>query len=150
MFTSFSTQIAPDFGWVDFSRDSEVVGWSSFDTNGKILIYKIVDNILYVIFRLDGTSNSTSAYFTVPVNMKREFQIGATPSDSTPLQMIFSCSSTDNNTLNAGSAFVSENTAFGKREGILVNCGFGTISGHSTTWTSTGVKRVRGQFFIPI
>jgi hypothetical protein len=150
MFTSFSRQQFPDFGWVDFARDSRIQGWSSFDTNGRILVYKIVDNILYVIFRLDGTSNSSFTNFSIPINMTREFQIGATPSEAPSLQMVFSCSSTDNGTLNAGSVYVSENFSEGNRRGLYVSCAYGTIAGHSGSWTSTGVKRVRGQFFIPI
>lgn len=152
MFASFSRQRTPDFGWVDFARDSEIIGWSSFDTNGRILIYKIVDNILYVIFRLDGTSNSTQASFTIPLEINREFQIGATPSDSIPFQMVHSCSSTNNGTLNAGSVYIYENVSplSTSKKGIFVLGTYGTTAGHSNVWTNTGTKRLRGQFFIPL
>lgn len=152
MFSQFNSQQFPDTGWVDFSNDSTVVGWSSFDTNGKILIYKIVDNILYVIYRLDGTSNSTQTYFTVPVSIKREFEVRATTNAGAgnDFYMLFSASCTNAGTLNAGSLYVYKVTTLPVRPGLYCLPAYGTTAGHSTTWTASGVKRVRGQFFIPI
>jgi hypothetical protein len=153
MFTQFNFQDFPDTGWVDFSNDATIVGWSSFDTRGRVLIYKIVDNILYVIYRLDGTSNSTSAYFTIPVNLKREFENKQTPgvTDANPFYMAYSCSSTNNGTLNAGTLYVYKRTSLQTAKGGLYCLGtFGTTNGHSATWTASGTKRLRGQFFLPI
>lgn len=152
MFPAFNSQDFPDTGWVDFSNDSSIVGWSSFDTNGRILIYKIVDNILYVIYRLDGTSNSATTYFTIPVGFSREFEVRHTPNPSFTNFFIqeFSCSSTDNNVLNAGTLFVYKVTNLQVKGNIYCLGGYGTTAGHTTAWTTTGTKRLRGQFFIPI
>lgn len=51
-------------GWADYSGTSTIVGWSSL-TVSKIYTRKIA-NTVYVIFQLDGTSNSTTATFTLP------------------------------------------------------------------------------------
>lgn len=50
--------------WVDYSATSTVTGWSSF-TN-KIIRYTVVGKVCIVSFRLNGTSNATSASFTIP------------------------------------------------------------------------------------
>jgi hypothetical protein len=152
MFTQFNFQDFPDTNWVDFSNDATIVGWSSFDTNGRVLIYKIVDNILYVIYRLDGVSNSTTAYFTIPVNLKREFENKQTPgvTEANPFYMAYSCSSTNNGTLNAGTLYVYKRTSLVAKGGIYCLGTYGTTAGHSGTWTASGTKRLRGQFFLPI
>lgn len=50
--------------WTDYTDISTVVGWSSF-TNKKIF-YKKIGQLVFVKFYLEGTSNSTSATFTLP------------------------------------------------------------------------------------
>lgn len=147
MFTSFSNQSFPDTDWVDFSNISTINGWGSFDNNGKVLIYKIIDNILYVIYRLDGISNSTAANFTIPIGITREFTTKAGPGTSgANLYMYYPCSSTNNGALNAGNIVVYTKPDIG---GLQVFGYYGNLS-HSPTWTASGIKRLRGQFFIPI
>jgi hypothetical protein len=51
--------------WVDYSASSTIVGWSSFTAN-KFIWYKIIDGIMFVNFYLEGTSNATTATFTLP------------------------------------------------------------------------------------
>ena len=51
-------------GWTDYSASSTIVGWSSFIT--KQIYYKDIGKTRFVTFTLYGTSNSTSATFTVP------------------------------------------------------------------------------------
>lgn len=147
MFTSFSNQSFPDTDWVDFSNISTINGWGSFDNDGKVLIYKIIDNILYVIYRLDGISNATSANFTIPVGITREFTTKTGPGTSgTSFYMYYPCSSTNNGVLNAGNIVVQTKPDI---PGLQVFGYYGNLS-HSPTWTASGIKRLRGQFFIPI
>lgn len=50
--------------WTDYSATSTIVGWVSFTT--KALSYKKIGKTVFVSFNLVGTSNATSATFTVP------------------------------------------------------------------------------------
>jgi len=50
--------------WTDYSGTSTIIGWSSFTF--KNLSYKKVGKLMFVTFRLVGTSNSTSTSFTLP------------------------------------------------------------------------------------
>lgn len=62
-------QVAGDnmLDWVNYAASSTILGWSSFTT--KELQYRYLNlNTVLVQFRLIGTSNSTSASFTLPVD----------------------------------------------------------------------------------
>ena len=50
--------------WTDYASSSTVVGWSSFTT--KEIYYKKVGKLVFVIFRIEGASDSTAASFTLP------------------------------------------------------------------------------------
>lgn len=50
--------------WVDYSSISTVVGWSSFTS--KYIFYKIEGDTLFWNVLIEGTSDSTSASFTLP------------------------------------------------------------------------------------
>jgi len=50
--------------WADYSATSTVVGWSSFTT--KAIYTKKIGKTVFVIFNLQGTSNSTAVTFTLP------------------------------------------------------------------------------------
>jgi len=52
--------------WTDYSSTSTITGWSS-RTETRIY-YKKLGNLVFVNYRLVGTSNSTSTNFTVPYN----------------------------------------------------------------------------------
>jgi hypothetical protein len=51
-------------GWTDYSAISTVVGWSAFVT--KKIYYKCLGKLALVSFYLGGTSNATTASFTLP------------------------------------------------------------------------------------
>ena len=53
-----------NFVWVDYSALSTVVGWSAF--TAKVIQYAVVGNLVFVRYRIAGTSNSVLANFTVP------------------------------------------------------------------------------------
>jgi hypothetical protein len=50
--------------WIDFSEQSTIVGWSSFTV--RRMLYKRIGDILFLNVAINGTSNSTSATFTLP------------------------------------------------------------------------------------
>lgn len=51
-------------GFTDYSSSSTVTGWSS--TSTKEIFYKRIGQLVMVWFRIIGTSNATTASFTVP------------------------------------------------------------------------------------
>lgn len=51
--------------WTDYSGTSTVVGWSS--RTYTVINYKKVGKLVYVMFNINGTSNSTSVTFTLPL-----------------------------------------------------------------------------------
>lgn len=57
---------ASETDWTDYSGTSTIVGWSSFTVQD--ISYKKIGKTVFVRFRLEGTSNATTASFTVPVN----------------------------------------------------------------------------------
>jgi hypothetical protein len=119
--------------WIDFSEQSTIVGWSSF--TAKQIRYKQIGSLVYVSYIIIGTSNSTSATFTLPFVVNRNVS-----------------------SLNAYGygAVVGDNSNF-------VVGGFGTISGNvftqfrytsltnsTSTFTASGTKQITGQFFYEI
>lgn len=113
-------------GWIDYSATSTIVGWSSFTT--KIIRYRVIGKQVFVEVDLNGTSNATTASFTLP------FNVSNSASNS-----VNSNWSTNNGTSLLGYfiTLINTNTVVG-----YVNFG--------TSWTSSGTKRIVGQFFIEI
>lgn len=50
--------------WVDYSATSTVTGWSSFVT--KIIRYRLENKTMFFTAYIEGTSNTTTASFTLP------------------------------------------------------------------------------------
>lgn len=118
-----------DAGWSDYSGTSTVVGWGS--TTVKVIKYKTVGKILHVLFRIEGTSNSTAASFTVPNN------------NATATTTIIHHRAQDSGNWKAcGHGFI--NTADN-----VVRCCIDSAC-NETAWTATGDKVVSGQFFMEI
>lgn len=116
-------------GWVDYSATSTIVGWSSFTT--KIIRYRIIGKQIFVQFQLDGTSNSTSLTFTLPLNV-------LTP-------MFNNCYAVDNGVANVG---MCVNSSGGSN--LITGYRFSTATSVTSTWTASGTKTYKGQFFIEI
>jgi hypothetical protein len=114
--------------WVDYSATSTIVGWSSFTT--KVILYKIVDDMMFVIYNISGTSNATTVSFTY------------SPNNSTQTIVIVS-----NYGVNNGSA----QTTAGR---IVVTSGTNSVSintnGANGAWIASGTKTVSGSFTIKI
>ena len=117
--------------WIDFSEQSTIVGWSSFTT--KRIRYKVVGNIVYVYFSLEGTSNSTSTTFSLPILPK--------------IAIAFPFAFHSDN----GVYFIG---GFGNNISTNIITCYKTQSISSTTftttWTASGTKTITGQFFYEI
>ncbi len=111
--------------WTDYSGTSTVTGWTSFTT--KVIRYKKVGKLVFVEFTLDGTSNATSASFTLPY-----------ATASSPATTSFAIGLTIDN----GSAA----TTSGRGDMATLTCTL-TPNNAGGNWTASGQKLVRGQFF---
>ncbi len=121
--TEFEDLIDTFFGTLtDHASTSTIVGWSSYTE--KVIEYKISCNLIFVNFRIAGTSNNSGARFSVP------FASGQT---GVPL---FFCRSVDN----GGSAVA----AYGKFTDTTTATLYATAA--SGAWTTSGTKSVYGQF----
>jgi len=115
--------------WVDYSTISTFTGWSSFFT--KELRYKIVGDIIFVKYFINGVSNTYVANFTLPI-VTTNFL-------------------TENN-CRTGNNSISYNGFF-NIIGIsnLVNFYYWTTaSAYQTVWTSSNSKLLSGEFFAEI
>ena len=111
--------------YTDYFSSSTVVGWSSFTE--QFLRYKKIGKLVWVSFRITGTSDATSVSFTLPFTSANTFatQVAINGADNGTSLTAFAIAS-----LPANSATVS--------------C-FVTPDGGA--WTNANTKRVTGQFF---
>jgi len=106
--------------WTDYSATSTITGWGSF-TSKEIYTKKIGDKV-FVQFRIVGTSNATSASFTLPYQ-----------ANSNPLYSEISVTYSDNgSTLALGRGYLQGGTS-------TLNVGI--------SFTNSGTKQISGQFF---
>jgi hypothetical protein len=115
--------------WIDFSEQSTIVGWSVYTT--KRIRYKVVGNIVYIMYDIQGTSNSTSTSFTLPIISKNA-------------SIIFMTYGVDNG---------STQIALGGSSGSINNITFqrySSFTGINASWTAGGSKQIIGQFFYEI
>jgi len=110
--------------WKDYSTGSSVNGWSSF-TN-KDVWYRAIEDIIFVQFDFQGTSNDTVVNFTVPFTQQSNVDLyGITRGLD-----------------NAGSGHIGVSIL--GASATVVNC---YVSGALGAWTNTGVKKCAGQFW---
>jgi hypothetical protein len=116
--------------WTDYAGTSTITGWSAY-AGGKYIFYKRIGNLVFVQFYINGTSDATSASFTLPFSGKSN---GFT--SAIAIQFM------DNNTLSTtpGMAQLADNSA-------IVNC-YSTWSGGG--WTASNSKVVTGQLWYEI
>lgn len=120
--------------WTDYAPSSTIVGWSSF--NYKHIAYGRLGKRIWVIFRLDGISNSTAASFTLPYAAESTvFPVGANIGN-----LLITAYDNGAYVATVGKVVVSpgSNTA---------NC-FSSLA--SAAWTASGTKIVEGQFFYEV
>lgn len=110
-------------GWNNFSNISTIVGFSEYTT--KKIFYKVLGNLVFIHFDLEGTSNSTSITFTLPFN-----------ESSTILWCGLTSIAKDNGTYltTPGRINIASTTTIYKD----LDAG---------AWTNSGIKRVMGQFW---
>ena len=112
--------------WINYSATSTVNGWSSITV--KKIFYKVVGDTVYCQFDILGTSNATSASFTLPPSL---VPVNISPQNS---------------------CRVENNGAFPTTIGIVlmlagsstVNC---YLNNNAALFASVNTKRVSGLFF---
>jgi hypothetical protein len=112
--------------WTDYSGTSTVTGWASTTTK-EIHILKIGD-LVYVKFHIVGTSNATSASFTVR-----------------------DTSATDGTPASGANGYAADNgTPITTGSRHLLSAGSATVNLYSNTsvgtWTNSGSKEIMGWF----
>lgn len=118
-----------DSGWIDYSATSTIVGWSSFTT--KEIYYRIIGKQIFVHFFLSGTSNTTTATFTLPNNNVSTFAIYN-------LSVLITDNGASSNTPGRASTAISSNITTILRDR------------NATLFTASGIKTCVGQFFYAI
>jgi len=117
-------------GWTDYSSTSTVTGWTSFTT--KVIQYAIDGKVMYVNWRLAGTSNATSVSFTIPGTMI----------NVSGAQVDLAIRNQDN-----GGAFNMSGLGQIGANASTINC-YKDATG--AAWTNVGTKAVTGLMTIPI
>ena len=115
--------------WIDFSEQSTIVGWGSY--TAKQIRYKQIGSIVFVQYRIEGTSNSTATSFTLPIISKIPVNV-------------FLTYGADNGVVQI---------ALGANSGSINSITFQrytSISTATVTWTASGNKQIVGQFFYEI
>lgn len=115
--------------WTSYGATSTIIGWASFTT--KNIYYKKIGKLVFCIFDIAGTSNATSVTFTLPYisvdNVHTQGALGY---------------AVDNGT----AATTPGAFDFGFGANNICTC-YLTSAQAAASWTNTGTKEVRGQFF---
>lgn len=111
--------------WLSYGDASTIVGFLSITT--RSIVYKVMQNIVFIRANLNGTSNATTLSFTMPIIAQVSTSVSA------------SAGVVNNGTLsnNPGRFQISNTTN-------VVNC-FRDIT--QTAYTNSGNKQFFGQFF---
>jgi hypothetical protein len=115
-------------GPIDYSATSTVTGWASFTT--KEIYYTSIGNVLFVEFDIVGTSDATTATFTLPYA-----RAGGVTELRTP------------------GIIVADNGAYQDLPGCIkltTNLVATYLTGTLDAFTASGIKRVKGQFWYTI
>lgn len=109
--------------WTDYSATSTIVGWSS---STKSIRYRVIGKQVFVIFYIDGTSNSATTTFTLPFN--------SITYNETMLRIA------NNGAIASGFLRIRSNANYVEAGPSIT----------SFTWTASGTKTISGQFFYDI
>lgn len=112
-------------GMTDYFSSSTKVGWSSYTTSQ--LYYKKIGKMMFVWVMIEGTSDSTSASFTLP------YAANAGCGSNVIHAQIRNASGS----ATTGAIVITASSA-------TINC---YINMTGSAWTASGTKRVCGQFF---
>jgi hypothetical protein len=119
------------------SGSGAAVGWSSYSTFS--VAYKVAGNHIYIMYFIQGVSNSATAELLIPL-----------PSDNTIMNTatgrVFDRVSVTRN--NGGNYLKSTSRIAFQSDGIRMKITF--FNGLSAAFTASGVKAVRGIISLPI
>lgn len=115
--------------WIDYSATSTVVGWSSFTV--KIIRYRIIGKQIFVQYQLQGTSISSTTTFTLP-------------NTSINIEVNQNNLTVDNSVVSLGLLQITSNS------NIVSFAKWTAINSNTSTFTASGTKMVKGQFFYEI
>jgi hypothetical protein len=107
----------------DYSGTSTIVGWSSRTIN--VISYAAIGKLVYCIFNIEGTSNSTSTTFTLPnaeANVGHVYSYGRSKD-------------------NGGTSIVGL-ISVGKNSNV-VTC-YHNVTGGAASYTASGTKEIHG------
>ena len=109
--------------WRDYGAVSTIIGWSAFTV--KELYYLKASGLMFVMYRIAGTSNSVNTSFTLPSAIKAgvTIEIPIAGADNGVYLTTRIC------LLTGGSNIVNFYSALG-----------------SAAWTASGTKAIGGQF----
>ena len=110
--------------WTDYSDDSTITGFASYST--KLIRYARVGFLVFVQFSISGTSDLATTTFTLPYSN----------TSNPPVNVVMH--SRDDSLWGWGRIYLAAESA-------EVNLYYGVGAGD--TWTNTGTKSVRGEFF---
>jgi hypothetical protein len=118
--------LASETAWTDYSAVSTVTGWASF--TDKIIRIKTIGDVVFVDAYILGTSNATSASFTIPHT--------ASSQGSTKIYPVFG---------------VDNGVTLGTPARATLNASSSTVTVTKdmagATWTSSGTKHIIVSFF---
>jgi len=123
------TAISNSVSWTNYSSSSSVTGWSSYSE--KTIYYKRIGDLVFCMFRIYGTSNSTSTSFTLPYS-------------ASSANHVIPIAAMDAGSALTGSPYVVMNTSGG-----LAQCNT-AVGAALTSWTNSGDKRIYGQFWFEV
>ena len=129
--------------WYDYSDTSKIVGWSAYTRKGIFINYR--ENTIHVVVSIQGTSNSTSTTFTLPVNACAE---GARVMNGA---LFFTGTAINNGTRSY--ARLQALTPLGAgawADSITINNAYGVVGGVNATWTASGTKAISACFVLPL
>lgn len=114
--------------WTPYSDSSDIVGWSSLPT--KQIYYRKKGKLVFVWYRLSGTSDSQDMSFTLPFDNQADIVVYHKPARARDAGTFL-------NGTAYGALFVS---------GDLVRFFKDESSTGSTSWTDSGTKSIFGHF----
>lgn len=108
--------------WVIYSSTSTKTGWGSYDAGYPDIYYRVIDNLVFLWFRIEGVSDSTSTSITLPYAVNAD------------IAAIGLCRIMDNGTWATG--------FFAATAGTSTLNFYATVAGGG--WTNSGNKRIQG------
>lgn len=117
-----SLDMVTSVAWTDYFASSTITGWTSYTISE--LFYKKIGRLMFVVYRIHGTSDDTVATFTLP------------HASETNAFISFSRVEDNGGGLVAGLASIANSSTVNIYSDLA-----------ASAWTNSGTKRVQGQFW---